>query len=97
MLVTEPTLTNVCFWLLPPDMDPHTTTKESILHRFDDIQHLAIRTKEAMLSEGKMMCSYMTNKNLPNFWRMITHNIHSTDDDMRFAIEHIQALGMRLF
>jgi hypothetical protein len=92
-LVIEPETTNVCFWFLPLDMDPKTTSKQDVIDRGEEINELTTHIKEHMLQDGLMMCSYMTNKGLPHFWRIVTHNIHSTDDDMRFAVEYIQKVG----
>lgn len=97
LLVTKPETTNVCFRFLPPDMDPKTTSRQDVIDRGEEINWLTTHIKKRMLQDGFMMCSCMTNQGLPNFWRMITHNIHSTDDDMRSAVAYIQRIGIWVY
>lgn len=92
LVIDEPECTNICFWYIPPSLrgtKSHQDYKTN-LHK------VAPKIKERMMKEGTMMVTYQTQKEHPNFFRIVFQNSGLEKSDMIYLIEEFERLGKDL-
>ncbi|CAK9818344.1 Acidic amino acid decarboxylase GADL1 (Fragment) [Anthophora plagiata] len=90
-LMLEPECINVCFWYVPPSKR-HLQGEE--LSKV--LQKIGPTVKERMVKKGSMLITYQSQRELPNFFRLVLQNSGLTEADMRFFAEEIERLASDL-
>ncbi|XP_046560539.1 cysteine sulfinic acid decarboxylase-like [Haliotis rubra] len=89
LVVSEPQLTNVCFWYIPPSLRkvPEGPEFRARLHK------VAPLIKERMIRTGSMMITYQPQKEHVNFFRLVLQSSGTTFEDMDYFLDQIETLG----
>ncbi|CAF1085326.1 unnamed protein product [Adineta steineri] len=88
--VMKPPFINVCFWYVPPSLQNIDPTTIEYKQQLDKI---APRIKERMMTNGTMMVGYQRLDDYPNFFRAIISNSATTKEDIVSMIDEIHELG----
>jgi len=100
-LVSEPYMTNVCFWFVPPSCRgknaPEAWSKEWI----EKVHQAPVEVKARMQQTGSAMIGFQSvpvfgNQNPPNFFRFALSNPYLKEEDMDYLLDNIEELGMDL-
>lgn len=88
-LLLEPEMVNVCFWYIPKSLRgvPHDEAKE------EKLGLLCPRIKARMMKAGTLMVGYTRDGKVPNFFRSITSQEATREEDIDFMLDEIDRLG----
>lgn len=100
-LVSEPFMTNVCFWFIPPSCRKPDGPEEWS----DEWQRLVnfapVKVKERMQETGSQMIGFNKvpiygNSNPPNYFRFALSNPYLEEKDIDYLLDDIEILGKDL-
>jgi len=103
-LVSEPYMTNVCFWYIPPGCrEGDVSAPEKWSEEWCEKVHEApVKIKEMMQETGSQMIGFQKVpiwgcQSPPNFFRFALSNPYLEEKDIDFLLDDIEEKGQELF
>jgi sulfinoalanine decarboxylase len=101
VMVNDPMCTNVCFYYCPPCLKEQgfEITQDycewSTEHK-EKMGKVCPAIKKMMQERGSMLCTYQTQGEYVNFWRMVLISSCLSSKDMDFVLDEIEECGKML-